>query len=176
MYSWTCKHTFVRFRRALLRTSRILHGMNGFIVSNLAHPEYGKTKVDMSGSLAGDEQAHDKLYAGYPLCSSDFEDERRFEIHLARHLQELVFSVLPSDDADCDFEKSSVEAEDVPAQENSSDGDSGESAEDTDPQLDSKNWVISFQYIWKRSRYKVAPVTRTRGYKRDGGRNHQEFA
>ncbi len=100
LYSWTCNHTFVRFRRALLRTSCIPHGTNGFIVSNLAHPECGKTKVDMSGSLAGDEQAHDKLYPGYPLCPSDFEDERRFEIHLARHLQELVFFVLPSDDAD----------------------------------------------------------------------------
>ncbi len=118
MYSWTCSHTFVRFRRALLRTSCIPHGTNGFIVSNLAHPEYGKTKVDISGSLAGDEQAHDKLYAGYPLCPSDFEDERRFKIHLTRYLQELAFL--------------------------SSDGDSGESAEDTDPQLDSKNWMIPF--------------------------------
>jgi len=124
MYSWTCKHTFVRFRRALLRTSRILHGMNGFIVSTLAHPEYGKTKVDTSGSVVGDEQAHERLYAGYPLCPSDFEDERRFEIHLARHLQELVFFVLPSDDADSDFEESRVEAKDVPAQGKSSDGDS----------------------------------------------------
>jgi hypothetical protein len=122
------------------RTSCIPHGTNGFIVSNLAHPEYGKTKVDMSGSLADYEQAHDKFYAGYPRCPSIFEGERRFKIHLTRYLQELASLVLPSDDADSDFEESRVEAEDAPAQEKSSDGDSGESAEDTDPQLDSENW------------------------------------